>query len=230
MTEPWDPPDRVEDAAPTAADLAPSGRTETISDGVFAIAITLLVLNLHVPTASEQADAGSALQALLAEWPAYLSYLATFLTVALIWMNHHALFIHIRYVDQQLQWMNTGILLGVCLTPFPNALVADALKTGLSSDAAKAAASAYGFVFMMTTLAWILIWGRLARRPQLLRPPYTGRWARRERLRGALGTAVYAAGIGLAWISPLLAMGLVVALAFFYAVTARGFAHVANDR
>jgi uncharacterized membrane protein len=97
------------DARAPVADLAPSARTETISDGVFAIAITLLVLNLHVPGAAEQKQAGSALSALLAEWPAYLSYLATFLTVALIWMNHHALFIRIRYVDQQLQWMNTGI-------------------------------------------------------------------------------------------------------------------------
>jgi hypothetical protein len=85
------------------------------------------------------------------------------------------------------------------------------------------AAGAYGLVFMMTTLAWIAIWGRLARRPQLLRPPYTAAWARRERVRGATGTAVYAAGIGIAWISPLLAMGLFVSLAVFYAAAARGF-------
>jgi uncharacterized membrane protein len=212
------------DAAAPALDLAPSGRTETISDGIFAIAITLLVLNLHVPGAAEQKHAGGAVQALFAEWPSYLSYLATFLTVALIWMNHHALFTHIRYVDQKLQWMNIGILLGVCLTPFPNALVADALRTGLSSEAAKAAAGAYGFIFMMTTVAWILVWQRLTRRPELLRPPYTATWARRERIRGAFGTAVYAAGIGIAWVSPLSAMGLFVALALFYAMTARGLA------
>jgi uncharacterized membrane protein len=225
MAAPMTPECPDVDAASTiATDLASSGRTETISDGVFAIAITLLVLNLHVPGAAEQKEAGGALQALLVEWPAYLSYLATFLTVALIWMNHHALFTHIRYVDQRLQWINIGILLGVCLTPFPNALVADALRTGLSSEAAKAAAGAYGFVFMMTTLAWIFFWERLARRPELLRPPYTAAWARRERLRGSFGAALYAAGIGIAWISPLLAMGLFLSSALFYAVTARGFA------
>jgi hypothetical protein len=112
-------------------------------------AITCWYWNLRVPGAAEQKDAGSALQA---QWPAYLSYLATFLTVALIWINHHVLFIRIRYVDQQLQWMNIAILLGVCVTPFPNALVADALRTGLSCEAAKTATAAYGFVFMMTTL------------------------------------------------------------------------------
>jgi uncharacterized membrane protein len=210
--------------ADRAPDLAPSGRTETISDGVFAIAITLLVLNLHVPGAAEQREAGGALQALLQQWPSYLSYLATFVTVALVWMNHHALFTRIRYVDQPLQWINIAILLGICLTPFPNALVANALRTGLSSEAAKVAAGAYGFVFMATTIAWILIWERLARRPELLRPPYTAEWARRERYRGAFGATIYAAGIGVAWLSPLVAMGLFIFLALFYAVTARGFA------
>jgi uncharacterized membrane protein len=205
-------------------DLTSSGRTEAISDGVFAIAITLLVLDLHVPGAAAQKEAGGALRALLAEWPSYLSYLATFLTVALVWMNHHALFTRIRWVDQRLQWINIGILLGICLTPFPNALVAEAMRTGLTSEAAKAAAGAYGFVFMMMTLPWIFIWERLARRPELLRPPYTAAWARRERIRGALGATVYAAGIGIAWLSPLVAMGLFLSLALFYAVTARGFA------
>ncbi len=183
-----------------------------------------LALAAALPGAAAQKEAGGALRALLDEWPSYLSYLATFLTVALVWMNHHALFTRIRYVDQRLQWVNIGILLGICLTPFPNALVADALRTGLTSEAAKTAAGAYGFVFMMMTLPWIFIWERLARRPELLRPPYTAAWARRERIRGALGASIYAAGIGIAWISPLVAMGLFLALALFYAVTARGFA------
>ena len=229
MNEPVTPAAPDVDAPPPAPDLTPSGRTETISDGVFAIAITLLVLNLHVPGAAEQKEAGGALQALLAEWPSYLSYLATFLTVALIWMNHHALFTRIRYVDQKLQWVNIGILLGICLTPFPNALVADALRSGLSSEAAKVAAGAYGFIFMATTIAWILTWERLARRPELLRPPYTAAWARRERVRGALGATIYAAGIGIAWLSPLVAMGLFLSLALFYAVTAQGFAPDRGD-
>ncbi len=71
------------------------------------------------------------------------------------------------------------------------------------------AAGAYGLVFMATTIAWILIWERLARRPEL-RPPYTASWARRERYRGAFGAIIYAAGIGIAWLSPLVAMGTTV--------------------
>jgi uncharacterized membrane protein len=209
---------------PAMSDLSPSGRTEAISDAVFAIAITLLVLNLHVPDAADQKAAGGALQALLAEWPSYLSYLATFLTVAMAWMNHHALFARIRYVDEKLQWVNVGILLGICLTPFPNALVADALRSGLSSEAAKVATGAYGFVFMVSTIAWILTWDRLSRRPGLLRPPYTAAWARRERGRGIFGASLYAAGIGVAAISPLVAVGLFLFMALFFVWTAQGSA------
>lgn len=204
--------------------LTPPGRTETISDGIFAIAITLLVLNLHVPGAAERSAAGGALQALLAEWPAYLSYLATFLSVAYMWMNHHALFTHVRHVDQRLQWVNLAILLGIGLTPFPNALVAAALAEGLSSEAAKAATAAYALIFMLATVPWVLFWERLARRPELLRPPYGAGWARRERLRGGLGVCVYASGIGVAYLSPLVAMGLFLSVALFYVATARGFA------
>jgi len=204
--------------------LAPPRRTEMISDGIFAIAITLLVLNLHVPDATEQKEAGGPLQALLAEWPFYLSYLTTFLSVAYMWMNHHALFNRVRWVDQKLQWVNLAILLGICLTPFPNALVASALAGGLSSEAAKAATAAYALIFTLATVPWALFWERLARRPELLEPPYTSRWARRERRRGILGVCVYASGIGIAYISPLIAMGLFFGVALFYVVTANGYA------
>ncbi|MBS1679715.1 MAG: DUF1211 domain-containing protein [Actinobacteria bacterium] len=204
--------------------LTPPGRTETISDGIFAIVITLLVLNLHVPGTAERQQAGGALQALLAQWPSYLSYLATFLSVAYMWVNHHALFTHVRLVDQKLQWVNLAILLGIGLTPFANALVAAALAGGLSSEAAKVATATYALIFMLATVPWILFWERLARRPELLCPPYTAAWARRERLRGALGVAIYTGGIGVACLSPLLAMGLFLFVALFYVVTARGFA------
>jgi uncharacterized membrane protein len=217
-------PESPDPAVDLDSGLASPRRTEMISDGIFAIAITLLVLNLHVPDGAEQREAGSALQALLAEWPFYLSYLATFLSVAYMWMNHHALFNRVRRVDQKLQWVNIAILLGICLTPFPNALVATALAGGLSSEAAKAATAAYALIFMLATVPWVLFWERLARRPELLRPPYTSAWARRERFRGGLGVVIYGVGIGVAFLSPLVAMGLFIFLAVFFAVTASGFA------
>jgi uncharacterized membrane protein len=202
--------------------LVTAKRTEAISDGVFAVAITLLVLNLHVPSPGQQRAAGGALQALLAQWPSYLSYAATFLTVAFIWMNHHYLFARVRFVDQPLQWINIAILLGICLTPFPNALVASAMQEGLNSEAAKAATATYALIFMLTTVPWIFFWDRLARRPELLKPPHSEQWARRERVRGALGIFVYGAGIGVAYLSPVGDLVLFILIAAFFAATAGG--------
>ncbi len=193
-----------------------------ISDGVFAIAITLLVLDLRVPGAAQQAAEGGALQAILEEWPSYASYLVTFFTVAYVWMNHHALFTRIRFVDQPLQWINMAILLGVCLAPFPNALVADAMRSGLDSEAAKAATATYAMIFALATAPWIFFWNRLARHPELLKPPHSVAWARRERWRGALGVLVYSVGIGVAYLAPLAALALFFASAGFFAITAGG--------
>jgi uncharacterized membrane protein len=148
--------------------LVPSSRTEMISDGVFAIAIILLVLDLRVPGPAQQAAASGALQAILEEWRSYASYRVTFFTVAYVWMNHHALFNRIRFVDPLLQWINMAILLGVCLAPFPNALVADATRSGLDSEAAKAATAIYAMIFALATAPWFFFWNRLARHPELL--------------------------------------------------------------
>jgi uncharacterized membrane protein len=121
-----------------------------------------------------------------------------------------------------LQWINIAILLGICLTPFPNALLADSLRNGLFSGAAKAAAAAYNLVFLLATIPWIFFWDRLARHPDLLKPQHSAAWASRERLRGMFGVIVYTGGIPLALITPLGALALFIGSAVFFAITAKG--------
>src|SRR5205085_5705026 len=105
------------DNAPVLAGLTAS-RVEAFSDGVLAIAATLLVLELRVP------DPGQDLaQALLAQAPSYATYLVSFLTIGIIWVNHHQLFAHVRRVDRTLLFLNLLRLLVVSLTPFPTALL-----------------------------------------------------------------------------------------------------------
>src|SRR6266404_4902268 len=93
---------------PTTTDreprLAEPGRVEVFSDGVFAIIITLLVLEIHRPPAIP----GKLAEELLAAWPAYLSYALAFLYVGIIWLNHHGVFQYIRKVDLTLNWINLG--------------------------------------------------------------------------------------------------------------------------
>ena len=98
-----------------------TGRVEAFSDGVLAIVITLLVLELHVP---RELTSDAALRAALVhEWPAYFAFLTSFVTVGIMWVNHHRLFTLIGRVDHWLLMLN----LTICVVPFPTAIVAEYL-------------------------------------------------------------------------------------------------------
>src|SRR5215468_3389895 len=84
-------------------------RVEAFSDGVFAIAITLLVLNIQIPTA-EKVGPGGLASALLSQWPVYIAYLSSFITILIIWMSHHNLFRYIVRIDYMFLVVN-GLLL-----------------------------------------------------------------------------------------------------------------------
>jgi uncharacterized membrane protein len=181
------------------------------------------VLEVHVPQAADVEAAGGLLPALLGQWPTYLSYLATFLTVGVIWLNHHAVFQKIGRIDRTLQWWNLILLLLVSFTPFPNALLAEYLADGaLLAPDARVAASVYALVFAAATVPWLAIWSHLARHPELLERPWTRGYAKRELRRSGFGVVVYAIGIAVAAAVPLLAIVLFVVAAAFYAVTSGG--------
>src|SRR2546423_10880475 len=95
-------------------------RVEAFSDGVFAIAATLLVLEIHVPAPGARGGLG---HALLEQWPAYASYVVSFLVIGIIWVNHHAVLEHLRVVDRPLLLLNLLLLLWVALIPWPTNLL-----------------------------------------------------------------------------------------------------------
>ena len=99
-----------------------TARVEAFSDGVFAIAITLLVLEIGV----DPADFDHLWQALADEWPSYLAYVTSFLTVGGVWLAHHRLFSHLRYVDPMLMRLNILLLMVASFLPFPTGLLAEA--------------------------------------------------------------------------------------------------------
>ena len=198
--------------------LRSTARTEAFSDGVMAIAITLLILDVHVDTA--YASAHGLWRALNHEWPAYLAYITAFLAIAIMWMNHHALFDKISQVDKSLAWTNLALLLTISVLPFPTSVVAQYLRAG-GTDA-KVAVSLYGLISMLNGCAWLGSWVHLARCPQLLREPYDEAYARLELRRTAMGVATYAAATAIAWLAPIIALLLFLAMAIFFAVTSSG--------
>ena len=214
------PPTEMPDAPAPAELFSQTGRIEAFSDGVMAIAITLLVLDLKVPTAADVSDSGSLLAALLDRWPSYLAYLAAFLTIGIIWLNHRAFVDRINRFDGRMQWLNLALLLGVATLPFPTALMAAYVNAG--GAAASTAAVAYGLLSVGTALPWIFMWKHLVDHPELLEPPFDAAYARVELKRGSIGPVVYAVAIPIALVAPLLALVFYVAVAVLYAVTSEG--------
>ena len=186
-----------------------TGRAEAFSDGVFAIAITLLVLGLvlsgHGPLTSQ----------LLAAWPRYFAYVVSFLTIGIMWMNHHTILAHVARVDRPLLVLNLLLLMAVVAVPFPTALVAEHL-TG-SSKAAATATVTYGLVMIAISAGFAGLWVYVATHAPALGaalPPQ----ALRDSIPGfTLGGAVYVAGTLIAALVSALA-GLIIfgALAVYY--------------
>ena len=115
-----------------------TSRVEAFSDGVFAIAITLLVLEIGIDP--DQYD--DLWSAILREWPAYLAYVTSFLTVGGVWLAHHRLFMRLRFVDPTLMRLNILLLMIASFLPFPTGLLAEAFD--VSRDAERAAVVFYG--------------------------------------------------------------------------------------
>jgi uncharacterized membrane protein len=187
-----------------------SDRLEAFSDGVFAVAITLLALNLAVPGPGH----GPLGQQLHSHWPAFAGYVVSFLTIGIIWVNHHALVRNFSEIDRPVLFLNLLLLFFVVSIPFATAMFADYLTRG-GPDASLAAAI-YEGVFLGMSLAFgALFWWSIRR--SHLKMPLSGVDARRAMIRFGGGNVAYAAAIGIAYVSPLASLLVSALLAVYYA-------------
>lgn len=143
-----------------------SSRMEAFSDGVFAIAITLLVLEISVPTSGET----DLLQAIIAEWPSFLGYLVSFSTIGAIWLGHATMTEFLSEVSPGFLRLNLLLLLFVAFLPFPTRLLAE---NTASTDDERVAATLYGSVLFVIALCLSALW-RLALRDRLVRTDRNG--------------------------------------------------------
>jgi uncharacterized membrane protein len=137
---------------PSAGSASDTARLETFADGVMAIAITLLVLEIRVP-AHEPGRLG---HALLDEWPSFAAYVTSFLTIGVIWVNHHRMFKLIERVTHSFLMLNVMFLMVVSFIPFPTALVASAIK---AHDGVRASTFVYGGTMVFMAIMFNLVWG-----------------------------------------------------------------------
>jgi uncharacterized membrane protein len=190
-----------------------SRRIEAFSDGVFAIAITLLVLDLVVPARHDAVQGGLA-HLLAEEWPAYFAYLVSFLVIGIIWVNHHTMFDKVRLVDRPVLFANLALLLVVSLIPFPTRLLAEYL-TADGRDA-HVAAAVYSTTMFAMGVAYAALWLTLTRDVNLLQEGMNPRSSRAALPRFALGNVFYLATIGLSFVSAPVTLVVHAALAIYY--------------
>jgi uncharacterized membrane protein len=195
-----------------------TNRLEAFSDGVFAIAITLLVLDIHVP----EPGSGHLGHELLTQWPSYAAYVVSFITIGIIWINHHAAFSRLRAVDHSILIWNLLLLLSVGILPFTTSLMATYLK---ESSGESLAAAVYGASYLLMGGVFVMTNRQiLFRRPQLLKEPIDPAEARNILHFAALGQLPYVAAVVLAFVSPYITLAICAACAIYYAlpVASRG--------
>lgn len=185
-----------------------TARLETFSDGVFAIAATLLVLEIRVPE-----DTQDLTHALLELWPSYAAYAVSFVTIGIMWINHHAIFALVERVDRTYLTINVFFLMMIAFVPFPTSVLARHLH-----EDARAAAFFFGLTMTLTATTFQLLWFYPAAGGRLLAPDADPRIVSGITRAFLPGVPVYLLAMMCALASPWLSVALYAAIAVFYVV------------
>ena len=185
------------------------GRLEAFSDGVFAVAITLLALNLAVAGPGH----GALGRQLADHWPGFVAYAISFFTIGIIWVNHHALFRTIDVIDRVLVFLNLLLLFFVVTIPFATATMAAYLRGG-GADA-RLATAVFASAFLGMSVAFGAVFSYPVRR-HLLVIQLEPALARLATIRFTIGMAAYAVAIGVAFVSPATSLVISALVAVYY--------------
>jgi uncharacterized membrane protein len=188
-------------------------RLEAFSDGVFAVAITLLALNLTVAGPGY----GRLSHQLITHWPSFVAYLISFLDIGIIWVNHHVLIRSVKVVERLLLFVNLLLLLFVVLIPFATGLVAVYLRSSLNGVDTRVAMVLYSAVFLGMSVGFGAIFEWTLHGDRVYRPvPREKHWAARLRFVG--GGGVYVLAIVVALVNALAAFVIIGLVAVYYII------------
>ncbi|MEU8421818.1 TMEM175 family protein [Micromonospora sp. NPDC048835] len=189
------------------------GRLLAFSDAVFAIAVTLLVLEIQPPK-----DFGRLVQGLGELWPSYLAYTLSFLLIGQVWVNHHVMFDRVRHVDRGVLFLNTLLLMVIAFLPFTTSLLAEALR---AEQGLRASVVAYGGTLWTAAALFNIIWVHL-RRARLLDPGLGPLGARAIGRRFALALVWIGSGIVVGAFVPIAGVVIIAAFLPAYYLPVRG--------
>jgi uncharacterized membrane protein len=190
------------------------GRLEAFSDGVFAIAVTLLILEVKV------SGHGTLAHQLRHAWPSLAAFVISFAVIGTMWINHHAMFQALRAVDHTIIVANLALLLVISFIPFPTELVGEQLAAGTSADA-RTAALLYGATSIAVSIVFPLLWWAIIRDPDMTKPHVTPGVRRAGMRRNLFGLPTYVLCTLLALVSPVASVISAGAIALFYLLPSR---------
>jgi TMEM175 potassium channel family protein len=199
-----------------------TGRLEAFSDGVFAIAATLLVLELAIKTGAKAPPLD---HQLLHLWPSYFAYATSFLTIGIIWMNHHFCVETMGRVDRTLMFLNLLLLMTVSFLPFPTRLVADSLREHSNE---RAAVLAYAGTFVLMAIVFNIWWRYASSDRRLIADGVPDRAVRAISRAFNPGVPLYGMTFAVAFWSPVASVALTFAIAAFYLPSAALFDRVTD--
>jgi TMEM175 potassium channel family protein len=185
-------------------------RLETFADGVFAIAATLLILNVDAQVTEGTGELG---RRLVEIWPSYIAYAVSFVTIGIIWSNHHTVMAQLGRVNRTFLMLNVFLLLCVAFLPFPTRLVAEHLRDRAELEPA---ALAYGATMTVMSVCYLSLWLYAIRGRRLLRDDSDPRTVSGITRSYLPGTPLYLTATLLALVSPLASVAFFGAIALFY--------------
>jgi uncharacterized membrane protein len=190
-----------------------TNRLESFSDGVIAVAITLLVLDVKLP---QVARGESLVHALLGQWPHYAAYGVSFITIGIIWINHHAMITRLAQADHSILILNLVLLMTIAILPFATELMAAYLQAPRGQNLA---AGVYAGAFLVMSIAFsVLNRHILLARAHMLSAEIPLEVRRRILTRSISGLGPYLLATVLAVVSPYVTLAICGALAVFYAL------------
>jgi TMEM175 potassium channel family protein len=195
-------------------------RLETFADGVFAIAATLLILNVDAQVSGDTHDLGSRVTHI---WPSYLAYAVSFVTIGVMWINHHTILAQVERADRRFLIANIGLLLCIAFVPFPTRLVAEHVRGSGSRDAALT----YGFTMVATAVMFSITWFYASLGRRLLRRDADSSVVSGISRTYLPGPWIYLAATLLAFASPTASVVAFLAIATFYVLESSLFGNAA---
>jgi uncharacterized membrane protein len=184
-------------------------RVEAFSDGVFAIAITLLVLTVAQPRTYRNLA-----HELGTQWPSLAAYIVSFAVIGIMWINHHSVFMHLEQVDRGLLYINLLLLMTIAFLPYPTGVLGQALAKG---EGTRTAAVVYGVVMAVNAYAWGGLWLYASWHRRLLRSDFPENERATATLLFTFGVLVYTLSVGVAFLNAYACLAVQGALAVYYA-------------